>query len=317
LFGIFGCSSSKQESKSPSQANGSLPTKVASGATPTNEASDSAQANEDEVATPNEDEVATAKEEQKRAQAQVIDHDRVLIPWWEWANPCPPDATLKGSPSTGDVRCELSQGQIHGRRTQWEPEERTRYYSKGKLLTKRLPPKKKECSTDEAYLEKLAAQPGQSSENFCIIHPPSFEGVLLEGLEREGECRTNMVVTIFDCLGYKYPPADKLLARAGWRAAPIEIRRLIAEDFVHQVLARDRYWASNKGEYVRSRIVGNKVVVGFWTLTPAATGRVNLNENEYTFKPAGTFPSFSDTSFEEISESEIRKHAPSHAPSSD
>ena len=112
LLGMLPCHSSTQESKAPSQANGSLPTNEASGATPTNEASDSAQANEEEVATPNE--------EQERVQAQVIDHDRVLIPWWEWARPCPPDAVLQGSPATGDVRCELPEGQIHGRRTQWE-----------------------------------------------------------------------------------------------------------------------------------------------------------------------------------------------------
>jgi hypothetical protein len=281
-----------------------MPTNEASGATPTNEASDSAQANE----------------EQERATAQVIDHDRVLIPWWEWSTPCPPDAVLQGSPATGDVRCELSEGQIHGRRTQWEPEERTRYYSKGKLLTKRFPPKKKKCSTDEAHREKQAAIGARLTADSCIIHPPSFEGVLLEGLEREEVCRTNMVVTIFDCLGYKYPPADKLLARAGWRAAPIEIRRLIAEDFMHQVLARDEDLASNKGEYVRSRIVENKVVVGLWILRPAGIGTVNVTEWEYTFNPGDTFPSSSKKSNEVISESEIElmsKRSPSHAPSSD
>ena len=159
LLGMLACHSSTQESKAPSQANGSLPTKVASGATPTNEASGAMPTNEASGATPTNEasDSAQANEEQERATAQVIDHDRVLIPWWEWSTPCPPDAVLQGSPATGDVRCELSEGQIHGRRTQWEPEERTRYYSKGKLLTKRFPPKKKKCSTDEAHREKQAA----------------------------------------------------------------------------------------------------------------------------------------------------------------
>ena len=274
-----------------------MPTNEASGATPTNEASDSAQANEDEVATPNE--------EQERAQAQVIDHDRVLIPWWEWSRPCPPDAVLQGSPATGDVRCELPQGQIHGRRTQWEPEERTRYYSKGKLLTKRAPPKKKKCSTDEAHREKLTGLGARLSADFCITRPSSFEGVLLDGKQHDDVCQTNVVATVLDCKAYKTPPVDRILARAGWRSAPLEIRRQMAEDLVHQILTRNRKLASNKGEYVRSRTVGNKIVVGLWTLIPIGHGRVNLNENEYTFGAEGSYPSYSQGSVKEISENEI------------
>ncbi len=293
LLGICGCSSSKQESKAPSQTVASAPTSRTKDASPLEENRIEPEGKPIEP------------EEKAQAPATITDHGFDAVPWWEWAKPCPQDAVLKGSPDAGDVRCELSEGQIHGRRTQWEPEERTRYYSKGKLLTKRAPPKKKKCSTDEAHREKLTGLGARLSADFCITRPSSFEGVLLDGKKHDDVCQTNVVATVLDCKAYKTPPVDRILARAGWRSAPLEIRRQMAEDLVHQILTRNRKLASNKGEYVRSRTVGNKIVVGLWTLIPIGHGRVNLNENEYTFGAEGSYPSYSQGSVKEISENEI------------
>jgi hypothetical protein len=143
-----------------------------------------------------------------------------------------------------------------------------------------------QCDTDIGLAQALERD---SEEDGCITRSPLFPGIVMVGMfaHDRGCMRAQWVV---DCkLVDEAPPADQLLARAGWAKASADQRLLLAQEYVRELgLAWSGSITSDPEEPIWTVLDDGGIEATVWVAEPSGMQRGReLDKLRFGFSSAG------------------------------